>query len=96
MTEINEKTRISMEFKYMILSVIFMLSGVGGYYNLTSSVEQNTRSIKELTVKQEQQEKDYQQMNTAVIKLSETTRTIEKNTDEIKTTLEYLRRKSDE
>lgn len=93
--EINEKTKISMEFKYMILSVIFMISGVGGYYNLTASVEQNTQNIEKLTIQSNEHIRDYQRMNLAVTKLSETTRNIEKNTDDIKKTLEYLRNKSD-
>mgnify|MGYP000922219398 CR=1 FL=1 len=105
--EINEKTKISMEIKVMIGGITFMiigmLSGAGVYYDLISSIDkignktvENASNIEKLRINQVNHFIDYSNISKSVTTLTETTRNIEKNTDDIKKTLDYLRNKSDE
>jgi hypothetical protein len=97
--EINEKTRFSVEIKYMIGSIMFMvttlITAVSGYNEIKTSVKLNTRTIALVAKKQDTHLESYQKMNTTVVKNGEKLKNIETLIKDNKSDLKYLIRKAD-
>jgi gas vesicle protein len=97
--EINEKTRFSVEIKYMIGSIIFMvttlITAVSGYNEIKTSVKLNTRTIALVAKKQDTHLESYQKMNSTVVANGVTLKNIESDIKDTKEDLKYLIRKAD-
>lgn len=96
MSELTEDKIIKLDIKIIILLVTLIITTAGGWWSLTNKVDTNSQKIAEVVSHQKEHVKEYQQQHQSVTKLTVTVETIEKNTQEIKETLEYMRRQSDQ
>ena len=96
MDKITENSLIKLDLKIIMLLITMLLGLAGGWWNISTNVTKNTEHIKQIEKIQESHMQDYQQMNKSVTEITVKVDTIKQNTKDIKDTLEYLRRKSDE